>query len=116
MATKNKLVYKLNKLDSLTDDMRAAVAKEVQNAALALEATEKQIIIQKDIVDTGFLLNSVQAQKKSEMEWVVGNGAEYSPHQNYGTTRQPARPFVEPAIEVVFPQFLANVAKAIDNI
>jgi HK97 gp10 family phage protein len=35
----------------------------------------------------------------------VGVGAAYGWFQNYGTSRQPARPFLEPAIEIVRPGF-----------
>lgn len=56
-------------------------------------------------VDTGNLKNSVIAEPVTELSWVVKIGAEYGSHLEYGThnddgsTRMAARPFVRPAVE-----------------
>jgi HK97 gp10 family phage protein len=107
---------KFNKLPSTPAQLHHALANEVKKAALALEAQEKAKIVQDDAVDTGFMLNSVQAQPENDMTWIVGNGAEYSRHVNYGTHRMPARNFVESSVAIIKPQFFDNVEKAIKSI
>lgn len=107
---------RFNKLPKLPAHLRQEAADETARAAHALEAQEKQIVVEKNIIDTSFLLNSIQAQQQGEMEWVVGNGAEYSPHQNYGTINQPARPFVEPAVAIIKPQYIDAMKKLVGEL
>lgn len=49
-------------------------------------------------VDTGNLKNSVVANPRGALTWVVGIGAEYGVNLEYGTSKMAARPFVRPAI------------------
>lgn len=49
-------------------------------------------------VDTGNLKNSVLAEPDGN-DWVVGVGAPYAIHLEYGTLRMSARPFMRPAFE-----------------
>lgn len=105
-----------NDIPRITREYRATAATEVKNAALALEAQEKQFIVTNDSIDTGFMLNSVQAEQVSELTWSVGNGAEYSIYVNYGTYKQAPAPFVEPAVDIVNPQFVENLRKALGQI
>lgn len=97
--------------------IKAAVAQEIRRAAFALEAREKEIIVEKDVIDTGALLNGTQAVRDSDdgLRWIVGNAQEYSAAQNYGTVFIPARPFVEPAVDDVRPQFIENMKRAIKD-
>lgn len=50
------------------------------------------------------LLNEVERPPDNKTAY-VGVGASYGWYQNYGTSRIPARPFLEPAIEIVRPSF-----------
>ncbi len=76
-------------------------------------------------IDTGFLVNSVYVETSEESTYQggdaralpeiagpetplsasVGIAASYAVYQNYGTRYQPARPFLEPAVEDVRPGF-----------
>lgn len=51
-----------------------------------------------------YLLPEVEKPPDNKTAY-VGVGAEYGWWQNYGTHSQPARPFLEPAIEIVRPGF-----------
>jgi len=116
MARRSEVIVKLNKLPEIGSGLRKRIAEETKNAALAIEAEEKRLITEQDAVDTGFMRGSVQAQPTdSDLIWVIGNAAEYSPMVNYGTSKMPARPFVEPALDTVAPQYQANIKKILND-
>jgi HK97 gp10 family phage protein len=56
-------------------------------------------------VDTGFLINSIQTDVKSDTETVVTIAAEYAEALEFGTENMAARPFVRPAIDSVLKRF-----------
>lgn len=110
-----RIVIKKNDLANKSAAVRAAAAQEIARAAMALEAREKEYITELDAVDTGFMRSSVQALPDSDdgLRWIVGNAADYSPVINYGGHNRPARPFIEPAVEDVRPQFIGNLKRAL---
>lgn len=57
--------------------------------------------------DTGTLRNSIQAAKIGKAHWRVTVGADYGMYVEWGTVHQAARPFIQPAIQAVTPNFLA---------
>jgi hypothetical protein len=50
-------------------------------------------------IDTGTLKNAVNAQPAGPMAWEVNDGTDYGVHQEYGTRKMPARPWMLPAFE-----------------
>jgi hypothetical protein len=110
------ITIKYNKLPKLSPQLRAAASDEVARAAQALEAQEKAKIVADDAVDSGFMLVSVQAQPVDDLTWIVGNGAEYSPHVNYGTHKMPPRNFVEYSVAIIDPQFKSNMDKIVRDL
>jgi hypothetical protein len=56
-------------------------------------------------VDTGFLINSIQTEVKSDTETVVAIAAEYAEGLEFGTDDIAERPFVRPAIDSVLKRF-----------
>ena len=50
-------------------------------------------------VDTGNLKNSIIASPENPLRWIVGVGADYGIHLEYGTSRMAPRPFMLPAFE-----------------
>lgn len=116
MAKSVRVEIKLNKIPNIAQATQADIAGVIARAALALERTEKELIVEQDIIDTSFMLNSVQAIQEDKMNWVVGNGAEYSVVQNYGSATQPARPFVEPAIDIVKPMIIEDVKRVLGSL
>lgn len=57
-------------------------------------------------VDTGFLKNSIQAQKVGNAHWRVTVGADYGLYVEFGTRFTQAQPYFYPAIAEVSPAFL----------
>lgn len=112
-----RIIIKRNDLAGKSAAIKAAAAQEIARAAMALEAREKEYIVEVDAIDTGFMLNSTQAVPDSDdgLRWIVGNNANYSPYINYGTTTRPPRPFIEPAVDDVRPQFVENMKRAIND-
>lgn len=78
------------KLGVNVDRALASIAEQVQGEA-AVRAP----------VDTGALKNSIAAEKKSQFLWWVADGVEYGIHQEFGTSRMSAQPFMIPAVESV---------------
>lgn len=62
-------------------------------------------------VDTGFLMNSIQARKVGPAHWRVTVGAEYGLYLEYGTRHNRAQPFFFPTIAEVSPAFLAAMRR-----
>lgn len=106
---------KFNHLAQIAAKLHNDAIAETAKAAHALEAQEKQKVIQDDAVDTGFMVNSIQAQQVDKFNWIVGNGAEYSPHVNYGTIHQPARNFVEYSVAIIGPQYIAAMNRLVEK-
>lgn len=79
----------------------------VTKTAMDLEGQMKV----REAVRTGFLRASTQAVRVARRHWRVVVGADYGAFVNYGTRHQAPQPFVEPAIAVVRPVFLAAMRK-----
>jgi HK97 gp10 family phage protein len=56
-------------------------------------------------VDTGNLMNSIQAVQESDLHATIGVGAEYAVWLEFGTRRIAPRPFLGPAFEWAKPAF-----------
>lgn len=93
----------MNKLPKIAASMRTKADLIVTKTALDLEAQWKTRVP----VDTGTLKNSVQATRVGHAHWRVLVGAHYGIYVNYGTRFMAARPFYEPGIAAVRPQFMA---------
>ena len=78
--------------------IRAAVPQALEAAAVVVEAQAKAIIVEKDIIDTGNLLNSVSYSVQGDSAR-VGTNVEYGVYQEYGTSRMEARPWLRPAVD-----------------
>lgn len=100
-----------NDIPDLVAGWEAKARRILQENSNDLEAQMKQIIIDKNIIDTGALLNSTQVQRYEDdgLTSYTGPSVDYAIHQEYGTTKQPGRPFVRPAFEIIKPRFLADL-------
>ena len=81
-----------------------AVPDGLTASALLVERRAKQIVVEKDIFDTGDLLGSITAEPPSGSAVVVVSGAEYSIYNEFGTYRMAARPYMRPALDESAPE------------
>ncbi len=99
-----------NRLSALSKKFLSGVRAAVSDTAHAIEADAKQ----RAPVDTGLLRSSIQARKIGDAEAVVEVGADYGVHQEYGTHKMSAQPFLTPAAEAQRAPFEARLKKVLD--
>ena len=77
-----------------------AVDKLVQRVALEVQRDAKTLAP----VDTGTLQASITsgrlAADENQVVYLVGTNIHYAPHQEFGTSRMAAHPFLGPALEM----------------
>ena len=126
-----------NHFPQIASKLDEVLGQVVRKTAFDLQANMQARIRANGQIDTGFMVNSVyvrtidesnygatgEPQKKGQKKFeeveappdkhtaYVGVGAEYGYWQNYGTRFQPARPFLEPAIETTRPSFEEAVSR-----
>jgi HK97 gp10 family phage protein len=92
-------------LDPRWRELEGKYTKAVEIAARHVEARAKQICVEKDIIDTGATMNSINAKESGEMVWRIGPTTEYAPFLEFGTIHMIARAFMIPALESETPKF-----------
>lgn len=92
----------LNRWPAIQAHMLMGAEAAVGSAAMEMEAGMKG----RAPVDTGFLMNSIQARKIGPAHWRVTVGAEYGIYLEYGTRHMAAQPFFFPTIAEVTPSFM----------
>ena len=106
-------------IDSGISTIKAEVRRKgkilVSSSATHIEGNTKANIRKHGLIDTGFMLGSVQARPVSEMVWEVVIGAVYAIYHEYGTRYLPARPFFRPAVDFVMPVFVKGVQMLMDE-
>jgi len=88
------------KLRNYSSKAETAVEKAILKGALIVEGDAKR----RCPVDTGYLRASITHQffnngSTGEPFALVGSNVEYAPHQEYGTSKMSAQPFLRPAFE-----------------
>lgn len=111
------------KLDtSVLDRMLAKVPGNadavVEEAALTVAAEAQKNIRGWPLIDTGALLNSLQAEPKRRGLWEVHDGVEYGVywelgHRNIFLRRYVRKPFLTPAINYVAAKFVQMIQRGI---
>lgn len=91
------------KLNQLLAQMPERSEQIISGAALQVEGYAKNNIKNWPLVDTGALLNSIQAEKKSRAHWEIHDGVEYGVfwelgHRNLFKRRYMRMPFLGPAL------------------
>lgn len=87
-------------LDNLFNSTDGPVSKHLARMSIKVENRAKQLAP----VDTGRLRASVTHDLGRDAEGLVarvGTDVEYAPHQEFGTVRMPAHPFLRPALDAV---------------
>lgn len=92
-----------NHFPKILDNMDQRMEQIVAKAALDIQANAQNAAP----VDTGMLRNSIQANRLGKHSWEVTVGADYGMYVEYGTVRMAAKPYFNPAIDKVRPQFMA---------
>jgi HK97 gp10 family phage protein len=99
-----------NRLPALAAAQRTAVAAAVRATLFAVEAGAKQ----RAAVDTGAMRAGIFTEADADgLGGQVGVPAAYALHQEYGTSRMPAAPFLTPAAEAQRAPFARRVARAL---
>lgn len=97
-----------NDIGRIAAGLEAAVADEVRKTCFDIEAAAKM----KAPVDTGNLMNSIVADVDG-LNGTVSTGVDYATHQEYGTHKMAAHPYMTPAAEAAWPDFLTGIQKAV---
>lgn len=98
-----------NKLPYLRGRVRRDVGAAVRETTFAIQARAQANIVANGQVDTGAMLNSTQGAMDDDLHGVVRVGVDYGPHQEFGTVKMPARPFLTPAAEAERQPFIRRV-------
>lgn len=98
-----------NHLPDIAKELRPLAEQAVAKTALDLEGQAKQNIRGHDLIDTGYLVGSVHAERMGPARWRVVVGAFYGVFHEYGTRFLPARPFLIPAANRVRPNLEAAI-------
>lgn len=88
--------------------LRAAVQKAVFDATAQAKVRAP--------VDTGALRNSITGAMTGDTSGEVTTGVEYAVHQEYGTVKMAAHPFMHPAADAVMPGFVAAVKQVAEGL
>lgn len=112
MATIIGLDNLLKRLDKLAGN--AAVMKGIEKACLRVEASAKENATQS--VDSGFLRASIDHKLiPAELKGTIGTNVEYGPYIEFGTSKQPAQPYLYPALASNVDKIKADIIEAVRN-
>lgn len=106
---------KLNQLIASVPDQSDKIVKQ---AAFMIEQRAKMNITGWPLVDTGALLNSIEAEKMRQGVWHVHDGVEYGlfwelGHKNLFMRRYVRKPFLGPAVQYVTALYGQMFAKGL---
>lgn len=106
-----QLTKEFDRLATLPAEVRRRLSLAVRKSAADVEARAKV----RAPVDTGALKNSIQARPVDELTSEVVVGVDYAAHQEFGTVKMAAHPYLRPAVEEVAPAFDAACAQSIED-
>ncbi len=106
------------KLDQLLAQIPNRANQATRQAAFAIEAQTKTNIQRWSLIDTGALINSIQAEQKKKGSWIIHDGVEYGVywelgHRNIFLRRYVRKPFLEPALRFVEASFMQMLAQGL---
>lgn len=113
-----KIKLDTSALDRMIAQVPGNVDKVVEEAAQTVAAETKKNIRTWGLIDTGALLNSIEATKKKSGTWEVHDGVEYGVywelgHKNIFLRRYVRKPFMTPAIAYVAAKFEQMIRQGI---
>jgi HK97 gp10 family phage protein len=95
------LVAKLEKAMAATVIMQPTA---LQSAGLLVERRAKQIVVEKDVIDTGNLLGNIVTKPPDGDSIEIVSQADYSVFNEFGTYKMAARPYMRPALDETKPE------------
>jgi HK97 gp10 family phage protein len=95
------LVAKLEKAMAATVIMQPTA---LQASGLLVERRAKQIVVEKDVIDTGNLLGNIVTHPPEGDSIEIVSQADYSIFNEYGTYKMAARPYMRPALDETKPE------------
>lgn len=107
------------------DDLKKEFGETAEAITKELEVgmTQACILVQGQAainapVDTGLLRGSIVYDVENDgdkIEGIVGTAVEYAPYVEYGTTRQKAQPYLEPALSDNTNRIASIMADAVER-
>ena len=133
-----KLTHRVifNRIPELTMLMRTNAERVVRETTISLEADVKESMNgsksgrsyrrgdnyhqasapgQSPAIDTGVLVNSIQHEFPKSLLGVVYTNVHYGPILEYGSIKMAERPFMRPAANKIWPEFLKNMTEVFDG-
>lgn len=98
-----------NRWPSIIRGLETKADQIVRKAAMDIEARAKML----SPVDTGVLRSSIQATAVGPRHWRVTVGADYGVYVEYGTRYNRPQPFLDPAVQQVWPSFQAAMRRTL---
>jgi HK97 gp10 family phage protein len=95
------LVAKIEKAMAATVIMQPTA---LQSAGLLVERRAKQIVVEKDIIDTSNLLGNIVTHPPEGDSIEIVSEADYSVYNEFGTYKMAARPYMRPALDETKPE------------
>jgi phage gpG-like protein len=90
----------LSRLQQLAGELHGNVDQAVEQIAKQAVTEVQAVIVDKDIIDTGALLNSITYWKIGDAQYAVSDGVDYGIYNQFGHRTPgggwfPARPFMD---------------------
>jgi hypothetical protein len=100
---------------SISKRTQERLRKVVSKTAFDVQAATQDNIRLHDLIDTGFMLNSVNTLQVSPYSQLIIVSAFYAIYHELGTVNLPAKPFLAPAVEAMRKPFLEAVRQAVNG-
>ena len=95
MSARTRVTLDMRKLEALARNLDGDCDKAVEAVAQQAVGHVKAVIVEKDIVDTAALLNTIHVEAPVQrMTRTISDGVHYGVYQEFGTYKMPARPFM----------------------
>ena len=102
------LVAKLAAAMTVTE---ALVPTALQKAGYIVERRAKQIVVEKDVIDTSNLLGNITTHEPAGDSIAIVSEVDYSIYNEYGTWKMEARPYMRPALDESKPAVESLIGK-----
>ncbi len=105
-----KVQLDTTRLDALTKQAQARAETAVRDTAFQVQVTAQALVP----VNTGALRDSLVAEQRGPLIWVVHDGVDYGVAVELGSARVRARPFLTPAVESQRAAFISRLTRILE--